>query len=507
MASDNSSLTRHDFPKDFLFGAATSNYQVEGAYKQDGRSLSNWDAFVLQRPGKIIDGSNGCVATDHYNRFKDDVALMKKLGLDTYRLSISWTRILPGGNLCHGVNKEGVKFYNDLINLLLSEGIEPFVTIFHFDVPQCLEEEYGGFLNPKIVQDFGEYANVCFFEFGDRVKYWITENEPWTFTVGGYVNGTFPPARGSPPPDGHAPVAPPRLLPGRDTTLTGGDAGTEPYIVAHHLILAHATAVDIYRKNYQAVQGGKIGVTNMSGWFDPYNETLQDVAAASRAVDFMWGWFVAPIVTGDYPPVMRQRVGKRLPTFEDDDKKLVKGSFDFIGMNYYTTNWVANYDPKTPPKSPTYYTDQGVDFITERDGKPIGPQAGSPWLYIVPYGIHSLLLHTQKQYNDPIIYITENGVDEKNDTSLTVTQARNDDYRIKFHQDHLAYVKKAIDESGAKVKGYILWSLLDNYEWTEGYTVRFGINYVDYANNLIRYPKNSAIWYMNFLNKIKKITS
>ncbi|KAI3443432.1 hypothetical protein Pfo_000097 [Paulownia fortunei] len=495
-----SRLTRHDFPKDFVFGGATSAYQVEGGFSQGGRSLSNWDVFGLQRPGKIADGSNGCVAIDHFNQFKEDVVLMKKLGLDAYRLSIAWSRILPAGRLSGGVNREGVKFYNDLIDLLLSQGIEPFVTIFHFDVPQCLEDEYGGFLSPKIVQDFAEYAEVCFFEFGDRVKFWITENEPWTFTHNGYITGGFPPAHGSTSAQpSEANAVKHRCVRGVDNTCAAGNAGTEPYIVAHHLLLAHAVAVDIYRKNYQAVQGGKIGVTNMTTWYDPFSESPQDIAAASRAVEFMWGWFVAPIVTGDYPPVMRERVGARLPKFTPEHAKLLKGSYDFIGMNYYTTNWAA-YKPTPPGTPPTYFTDQETEFFTERDGVLIGEQAGSEWLFIVPYGIYKLLVHTKNTYNDPIIYITENGVNEKNNKSLSVTQARKDEYRIKFYQDHFAYMKQAMDD-GVNLKGYFLWSLFDNYEWAEGYTVRFGIYYVDYVNGLIRYPKTSAIWYMNFLNK------
>ncbi|KAK6147445.1 hypothetical protein DH2020_018357 [Rehmannia glutinosa] len=469
-----SKLTRHDFGKDFIFGGATSAYQVEGGFSQGGRTLSNWDVFGLQRPGKIADGSNGTVAINHFNQFKDDVALMKKLGIDAYRFSIAWSRILPG--------------------------IEPYVTIFHFDVPNCLEEEYGGFLSSKIVPDFAEYAEVCFFEFGDRVKYWITENEPWTFTHNGYIVGGFPPGHGSTsaqPVEGNALGH--RCVRGVDNTCHSGDAGTEPYIVAHNLLLAHAAAVDVYRKNYQAVQGGKIGITNMTTWYDPFTRSREDVAAASRAVDFMWGWFMAPIVTGDYPPVMRERVKERLPKFTAEQSKLLKGSYDFIGMNYYTTNWAA-YKPTPAGTPPTYFTDQETEYFTVRDGVPIGEQAGSSWLFIVPYGIYKLLTHTKNTYNDPVIYITENGVNEKNDRTLSIPKACKDDYRIKFFQDHLAYMKQAMDD-GVNLKGYFLWSLFDNYEWAEGYTVRFGLYYVDFVNGLLRYPKKSAIWYMNFLNR------
>ncbi|KAK6147453.1 hypothetical protein DH2020_018365 [Rehmannia glutinosa] len=387
-------LNRHDFPDDFLFGAASSAYQIEGGYDKGRKTMSMWDTFSLLRPGKISDGSNGCIANDHYGRCGVD----EKMGLDTYRFSISWSRILPCGKLSGGINREGVKFYNDLIDLLLAAGITPFVTIFHFDLPKCLQDEYGGFLHRNIVQ------------------------------------------------------------------------------------------------------GGIIGVTNMTTWFDPYSDKPEDVKAAKRAVDFMWGWFVEPIVTGDYPKVMRDRVKERLPVFTPEEEKMVKGSYDFIGMNYYTSNWCA-YKPKEIGTPTTYYTDQEVEFYTKRHGIPIGRQAGSDWLFVVPVGIYQLLVYTKEKYNDPIIYITENGVDEKNHKHLPVIAALEDDDRIEFHEQHLAYMKKAMDEHQVNVKGYMIWALFDTYEWPEGYTVRFGLYYIDYNNNLDRYPKNSAIWYMNFLNK------
>ncbi|KAG8367195.1 hypothetical protein BUALT_Bualt16G0047400 [Buddleja alternifolia] len=433
----------------------------------------------------------------------DDVKMMKRLGIDAYRFSIGWSRILPGGKLSGGVNRDGVKFYNDLIDLLLSEGIEPYVTLFHFDVPLSLEEDYGGFLSEQIIPDFVDYASVCFFEFGDRVKYWFTINESWTFAHHGYVSGGFPPGHGSTTTSvsqlSSSSLTRHRCPVGVDLTCHAGDPTTEPYIVGHNLILAHAAAVDVYRRLYQAVQGGKISIVNMSSWFEPHDpENPADVAAAARAVDFMWGWFVAPIVTGDYPPTMREYVGDRLPTFSGEQKRLVQGSYDFIGMNYYTTYYATN-DPNTT-EPPGYAADQQVKFLYDRDGVPIGPQAGSSWLYIVPYGIRNLLTHTKTVYNDPIIYITENGVDEKNERK-TLQDALKDDYRIQAHLDHFAQMKLAIDVDRVKLKGYFLWSLFDNYEWAEGYTVRFGMVYVDYVNGFIRYPKNSAIWYMNFLNK------
>ncbi|KAK4391964.1 Oleuropein beta-glucosidase [Sesamum angolense] len=482
-------LTRRDFDKDFIFGSATSAYQVEGAFAEGGKGPSNWDAFALRKPGKIADGSNGCVAIDQYHLYKDDIQTMKKVGLDAYRFSIAWSRVLPGGRLSAGINKEGLNYYSNLIDALLAEGIEPYVTLFHWDVPQCLEEEYGGFLSTLIVKDFLEFVELCFWEFGDRVKYWITLNEPWTFTNHGYIQAIFPPNHGSTVPE---PIGIPILhhrCSGKSREIASkGDPGTEPYIVAHNLILAHAAAVDLYRKQFQVSQGGKIGVTNVSKWFEALNDHQDDNDAANRAVDFMLGWFVAPIVTGDYPPIMRQLVADRLPKFSPEEEKLIKGSYDFLGINYYTTNY-ATYTPN--PVALNQVTMQ-ISCLHS--------QGGSDWMYIVPNGIYKLLVHIKKTYRDPLIYITENGVDEINDKSKTVSEARIDDMRVKYHQDHLYYIKKAIDNDGVNVKAYFIWSLFDNYEWAEGYTVRFGIFYIDFENGrLTRYPKSSAIWWKNFL--------
>ncbi|KAL2503267.1 Beta-glucosidase 17 [Forsythia ovata] len=494
-------VKRADFPEDFVFGAATSAYQVEGAWNVAGKGLSNWDVFTQCDPGKIADGSNGCTAINQYNFFKDDVALLKKLGLQSYRFSIAWTRILPGGRLSSGLCKAGIKYYNDLIDALLVEGIEPCVTLFPWDVPECLELEYQGFLSRRIVQDFCEFVEVCFWEFGDRVKRWITLNEPWSFTLQGFTLGLFPPSRGATALHlGNALKNFPlhRTKPGPRPISTAGNPGTEPYIVAHNLILAHAHAVDIYRKRYQTIQGGQIGMTNVSTWCEPLTDTEVDKEAASRAIDFMLGWFVAPIVTGDYPESMRENVGERLPEFTEEEEKLVKESYDFLGINYYTAHYTSNL-PLQPGQPHNYQTDQRIKFSTERNGMPIGPPAGSEWLLIVPWGIYKLVTYVKNTYGDPIIYITENGVCEKNDKTLNVQKSLYDVTRIRYHNDHLLYLKKAMDK-GVRVKGYYIWSLFDNYEWSEGYTVRFGIFFIDFVNgSLTRFPKRSAIWWMNFL--------
>ncbi|CAI9754727.1 unnamed protein product [Fraxinus pennsylvanica] len=442
-------IKRSDFPSDFIFGSGVSAYQVEGAWAAGGKGLSNWDVFTQRAPGYIENGSNGCVAIDQYNLWKEDVALLKKVGFNSYRFSISWTRVLPGGKLSAGINRDGIKYYNDLIDLLVAKGIKPCATIFHWDTPQILEDQYGGFLSPRIVKDYCEFAELCFWEFGDRVKHWVTLNEPWSYTVQGYVLGTWPPARGATTSTPVTSIPRHRSRRGARSISTAGNPGTEPYTVAHHLILSHAAAVDIYRQRYQAHQGGKIGMTNVSQWFEPLADTKEDIEAASRAIDFMFG--CAP--------------------------------------------------PPSPSAKPSYETDQQVTLSGERDGIPIGPQAGSDWLYVVPIGIYKLLIYIKAKYDNPSIFITENGVDEVNNTAITVSEARFDEKRITYHQEHLYYIKQAMEE-GVDVNAYYIWAMFDNFEWSSAYTVRFGIFYVDFVNGrLTRIPKMSAIWFMNLLDE------
>ncbi|XP_058779379.1 beta-glucosidase 12-like isoform X1 [Vicia villosa] len=476
------SLNRSSFPEGFIFGTASSAYQVEGAANVGGRGPSIWDTFTHNFPEMINDRSNGDVAIDEYHFYKEDVEIMKNMNMDAYRFSISWSRILPKGKLGGGVNKEGINYYNNLINELLIKGLQPFVTLFHWDLPQTLEDEYGGFLSSNIVNDYRDYAELCFKLFGDRVKHWITLNEPWSYARHGYADGTFAPGRCS-----HW----------QNPNCTVGDSGVEPYIVAHNQLLAHASAANVYKTQYQASQKGKIGITLVSYWIMPLYDTEPDHDAAQRAIDFMFGWFMDPLTVGDYPSSMRSLVGNRLPKFSSYQVNLVRGSFDFIGLNYYTSYYATNAPELSEGKS-NYMTDQLSILTNERNGIPIGPPAASSWLSIYPNGLREVLLYIKKKYNNPSIYITENGMDDLDDPTISLEKALEDTIRINYFYDHLYYLQTAIRD-GVNVKGYFAWSLFDNFEWSSGYTLRFGIYFVDYNNNFNRYPKKSAIWFKSFL--------
>ncbi|KAG9456713.1 hypothetical protein H6P81_001221 [Aristolochia fimbriata] len=478
---NHTSLNRASFPAGFVFGTASAAYQFEGAANEGGKGPSLWDSYTHTHPERIQDGSSGDIAVDSYHRYKGDVKLMKEMGLDAYRFSVSWPRILPHGDLRGGVNEEGIRYYNNLIDELLANGQVPFVTLFHWDTPEALEKAYGGFLSSKIAKDFRDYADVCFKAFGDRVKHWITLNEPWTYSMGGYDIGNLAPGRCSP----------------WFANCTGGDSSTEPYIVAHNLLLAHAAAFKRYKTKYQASQKGLIGITLLSHWYLPMSKSSSDAKAAERAVDFMFGWFMDPLLHGYYPHTMRNLAGDRLPKFNQRESQMLRGSFDFIGLNYYTTYYASEAGvSNTIYKS--YSTDSHVNTSGVRNGVPIGPQAATGWLYVYPPGIRDLLMYIKRRYNNPLIYITENGRSESNDETLTLEQALQDQPRIDFYDGHLSYLSEAI-RGGANVKGYFAWSLLDNFEWASGYTVRFGINYVDYKNGLKRHRKQSSYWFEKFL--------
>ncbi|GAB4835342.1 Beta-glucosidase 42 [Ancistrocladus abbreviatus] len=465
-------VTRSDFPPDFVFGVATSAYQVEGACKEGNRGPSIWDAFS-HTEGNIIDESNADITVDQYHRYKEDVELISTLGFNAYRFSISWTRIFPDG-LGTKVNDEGISYYNNLINALLEKGIQPWVTLYHWDLPLHLEESMGGWLNKEIVKYFGIFAETCFAHFGDRVKYWTTINEPHQSIILGYGLGLFAPGRHE-------------------------NASTEMCLAGHHQLLAHAYAVSIYKTKFKETQGGQVGLVLDCEWDEPVSDKMEDLDAASRCLDFQLGWFLNPIYYGDYPEVMRERVGDRLPQFSLEEKNLLRNAIDFIGLNHYTSRYVTHSAESSGELDLEFCKAQEVEKIAEWEGgESIGELAGSFWLYVVPWGIRKTINYIAKKYNNPIIYVTENGMDDEDSHSAPVHEMLDDRLRVTYFKGYLAAVAQSIKD-GADVRGYFAWSLLDNFEWGFGYTKRFGIVYVDYKNGLSRHPKSSANWFKKFL--------
>jgi len=445
------------FPRGFIWGAATAAYQIEGGALLGGRTPSIWDIFAAI-PGRIQDGSSGAVACDHYHRFRQDVQLMKDLGLQAYRFSISWSRLLPAGR--GFVNPDAVAFYGALLDELGKQGILPLVTLYHWDLPHCLEEEYGGWLSSRVAGDFEQYAAVCFDHFGDRVKHWVTFNEPWCSTALGYASGEHAPGHSKAP-------------------------GTEPYQAAHHILLAHGRAVKRYREEYQVAQHGSIGIALNMDWKERLTDSEADTKAQRRALDWQLGWFMDPICKGDYPETMRTRCGERLPSFSVEERELLRGSLDFLGLNHYSTDFVSAKEGESE-KSASYFADQEVHTISD----PLWAKTHIGW-DIVPWGLQRLLCHIQREYKLPEgILITENGCAIREEDAA---QSKHDVARTEYLQGYIAQVHRAIQE-GADVRGYFVWSLMDNFEWAFGYTKRFGIVRVDFDTQL-RTPKDSAAFY------------
>ncbi|KAF3354024.1 Histone-lysine N-methyltransferase set-9 [Verticillium dahliae VDG1] len=436
-------------PADFLWGFATAAYQIEGSIDADGRGPTIWDDFC-KIPGKIADGSSGVVACDSYKRTAEDIALMKELGA-----------------------KAGIDHYVKFVDDLLANDITPFITLLHWDVPSGLDKRYGGLLNrEEFPLDFENYARVVFKAL-PKVKNWITFNEPWCSSILGYGIGAFAPGRTS----------------DRERSAEG-DTSREPWIVGHNLLVAHGRAVKVYREEFKPTDQGQIGITLNGDATYPWDpEDPKDVEAANRKIEFAISWFADPVYFGKYPDSMRKQLGDRLPEFTPEEEALVKGSNDFYGMNHYTANYVRHLDG-TPPAEDHLGNLECLFY--NKAGDCIGPETESPWLRPNPQGFRDLINWLSKRYNYPTIYVTESGTSVLGESDKPIDEILDDTLRTEYFDTYVKAMAKAVSEDGCKVQGYMAWSLLDNFEWAEGYVTRFGVTYVDYENDQKRYPKKSA---------------
>jgi beta-glucosidase len=434
------------FPDGFLWGAATAAHQIEGSPLADGAGPSIWTRFA-HTPGMTLNGDTGDVACDHYHRWKDDVRLMRELGLNAYRFSVSWSRILPEGT--GRVNQAGLDFYSRLVDELLANDIEPLLTLYHWDLPAALDDR-GGWLNRDCAEWFAEYGRVLYRALDGRVKKWATINEPWVVTDGGYLHGA--------------------LAPGHRSLY-------EAPIAAHNLMRAHGAAVQAYR----AEGAHEIGlVVNIEPKY-PASGSPEDAAAVRRAHAYMNEQFLHPALLGRYPPELKEIFGKAWPDFPEDDFELIAQPLDFVGINYYTRSVTAHGD--------------SYPLKTKVVRQPQGTYTETGW-EVFPQGLTDLLLWFKDTYGPVPVYITENGA-AFFDPPVAEGGRIRDPLRIDYLRKHLTAIHDAI-AAGVDIRGYMAWSLLDNLEWSLGYSKRFGIIHVDYGT-LERTPKDSARWYSGII--------
>ncbi|XP_013133879.1 PREDICTED: myrosinase 1-like [Papilio polytes] len=460
---------RHEvrkFPENFRFGTATASYQVEGAWDEDGKSENIWDHLTHTNPCVVKDCSNGDIADNSYHQYKRDVEMMRELGLDFYRFSLSWTRILPT-SFPDKINEAGVQYYNNLIDEMLKYNIKPMVTLYHWDLPQKLQE-MGGWANPNIIDWYSDYARVAFELFGDRVKDWITINEPLQVCYYGYGDKSLAP-----------------LL---------NIKGVADYMCTKNLLLAHAKAYHIYDEEFRPTQGGSIFISLSAQWHDTEHEDFAD--AAKDANEFTWGIYANPIFSesGNFPEIMKKRVAaksseqgfyrSRLPEFTQEEIDYIRGSSDYFGLNHYSTKYVyRNESVVGYHETPSFYDDMELVTYTKNEWK-IGE---SEFTKFVPWGFYNLLTEIKEAYGNPPVVITENG--------FATYGGLDDEDRITYYTHYIDAMLDAM-EDGSDVRGYTAWSLMDNYEWLQGYTERFGLYEVDYESpERTRTPRKSAFVY------------
>ncbi len=431
------------FPSGFLWGAATASYQIEGAWQEDGKSESIWDRFS-HTPGRISDGATGDIACDHYHRWRDDIALMRSLGLQAYRFSTAWPRVLPNG---HGkVNQAGLDFYSRLTDGLLEAGIEPYVTLYHWDLPQVLQDRGGWPARPS-AEAFVEYADAVSRRLGDRVKNWITLNEPWCSSILSYFLGEHAP--------GHR------------------DLG-EGVAAAHHLLLAHGWAMPVIRRNSP---GCRAGITLNLSPQTPASPSEADALAARLADAAFNRWFLDPLSGRGYPQEAVEAGRHEMSFVQPGDLAAIAAPADFLGVNYYMRNIIRS---EAIPES-----------RNERRTVVPNPELTEMGWEVHPEGLYELLTRLKADYDFPAYYVTENGA--AYDDQVGADGQVDDPRRVAYLRDHFVQAARAIAE-GVPLRGYFVWSLMDNFEWSFGYTKRFGLFHTDYATQR-RTPKTSARWY------------
>ena len=435
-------MTIYKFPHNFLWGAASAAYQVEGAWNEDGKGESIWDRFS-HTPGKINDGNTADIACDHYHRYEEDIALMREIGLKAYRFSTSWSRVLPTGR--GRINPKGLDFYDRLVDRLCAANIEPLLTLYHWDLPQALQDE-GGWDNRNTAHAFADYTALMVKRLGDRVNYWTTFNEPSVITFIGFLTGE------------HAPGF-------KDQRMA--------YQVAHHLMLAHGLGMQTIRTIKPDAKAGIVLNLWMS---EPASDSAEDLAAANKFWDENETLFLDPLFKGHYPPAVYDMVGKNMPKIQDGDLALIAQKMDYVGINYYSRN-VLTAKGKVEKIEGSEYTEMG-------------------WEVCAP-ALRRMLVKINSEYNLPPIIITENGVAFKDEVSADGKV--HDLRRIEYLKEHFIQTRLAMLD-GVDVRGYMVWALMDNFEWGHGFSKRFGLAYTDYTTQK-RIVKDSGEWYADVIRK------
>jgi beta-glucosidase len=433
------------FPPEFAWGTATAAYQIEGGVGEGGRGPSIWDTFARQ-PGRILDGSRGDISCDHFHLYREDFALMRELGLRHYRFSIAWPRIFPTGS--GSPNQAGLDFYERLVDSMQEHGIEPYATLYHWDLPQALQNA-GGWTNRATVDRFVEYTDVVTRRLGRKVRNWMTHNEPWVVAFVGNMYGS------------HAPG-----LTDLPTALS----------VAHTILISHGRAVPVIRAN--GGPGTRVGIVHNLEWVEPASGRDEDRAAATRHDGAFNRWFLDPVFKGSYPQDMLEWYRDKAPVVQKGDLEAMRAPIDFLGVNYYTRRIIAH--------------DPSGDFLhVRRVSYPFVPHADYEEWEVSPEGLYRVLVRVSEDYGRPVLYVTENGT-PLSDT-IGPDGTCHDPFRIDYLARHAAAIWQA-NTDGADVRGYFIWSIMDNFEWNLGYTKRFGLVHVDFATQK-RTVKDSGRWF------------